>query len=248
MQNDAVAPQLSLHSRRVVAGMATMPSRRRTFPAALSSVLNQVDHVYLYLDGHTDVPAPAKDDPRITSILSAQMPGLHGNGKFIGLLLDPSDCLYLGTDDDIAYPPDYVSRLRAGLVACSGRAIVGYHGCVFARPFVSYRQSRRVRSFDQGLDRTRPVDLLGSGTVMFDTRALRFDVREWADVNVVDLNLAIEAAKARLPLVCLERAHGYIRPLATDQPDSVYTALKRDDSRQTGLAMHLQALRAQALP
>jgi hypothetical protein len=230
--------------RRVVAGMATMPTRLGTFPAAFNSIIDQIDHLYLYLDGHTDIPEPANGHPRVTTILADAVPGLHANGKFIALALEQTRCLYLGADDDISYPPTYVRGLRAALAACGGRAVVGYHGAVFARPFVSYRHSRKVRSFDQGLDQPTIVDLLGTGTVMFDTAALRFEVRNWTDVNLLDLNLAVEAAKAGLPLVCLPRARGYICPLAADQPDSIYMGLKRDDTRQTELALELLALKS----
>ena len=73
--------------RLIVAGMATMPSRAATFPLALRSILPQVDRLYLYLDGHFEVPEVARGDPRIVSILSRDVPDLRGNGKFLALSL-----------------------------------------------------------------------------------------------------------------------------------------------------------------
>ena len=144
----AVAPwRRALPKRTVVAGMATMPSRASTFPTAFKSIVDQVDRLYLYLDGHSEVPDPAKDHPRVVAIFSRDIPQLHGSGKFLALNFGPPDALYVGTDDDIAYPPDYVIGLRAGLDASGGRAVVGYHGVIFTQPFVSYHRSRHVKRF-----------------------------------------------------------------------------------------------------
>ena len=231
-------------NRLIVAGMATMASRAHTFSIAFESIVNQVDYLYLYLDGHSDVPQPARNNPRVVSFFSRDIPGLRGNGKFLGLHFAPAKCLYLGVDDDIRYPPDYTSRLRAAINAQHGRAVVGYHGSIFTHPFISYRQSRIVKNFAKQLDSTTIVDTLGTGTLLFDTAVLRFDVCKWTHVNLLDLCFAIEAAKAKVPLICLPRPHGFLHALEREQSDSIYAALKRDDRRQTMLALQLQALKA----
>lgn len=224
----------------VVAGMATMPSRAHTFPTAFRSVIGQVDRLYLYLDGHDAVPAVANGDPRVVSILSRDVPGLQGNGKFLGLTLETSDCLYLGVDDDIAYPRDYVRRTSEALAACQPPAIVGYHGSVLLDPFTSYAKNRETIWFADALSEARRVDVLGTGTVMFDTRRLRFDMRTWPHVNMLDLYFALEAATANLALICLPRRRQYLRPLEEQQSDSIYARLLRDDSVETALAIELR--------
>jgi hypothetical protein len=143
-------------------------------------------------------------------------------------------------DDDIAYPPDYVAKLCAGLRAPGRPAVVGYHGSILHRPLKSYRQNRTVLFFGSALDQAKVVDVLGSGTVMFDTADLNFDVRVWPKVKQDDLCVAMEAAKARLPLICLARHRGFLRPLETNQLDSLYAALQKDDSQATMLAVELQ--------
>jgi hypothetical protein len=227
--------------------MATMPSRSYTFPIAFRSIVNQVDYLYLYLDGHSEAPEAAKHHPRVVSIFSGDAPGLGSNGKFLGLEFGPADCLYASVDDDIAYPPGYVSRLGAELDAYRGRAVVGYHGSTFTHPFTSYLRSRTIQHFSKQLESTKVVDTLGTGTVFFDTAVLRFDVRQWQHANMDDLGFAIESAKAKLPLVCLQRDPGYIRPLEQNQSDSIHIALKRDDRRQTMLALQLRARKSPIL-
>jgi hypothetical protein len=229
--------------RPVVAGMATMPSRAATFPLALRSILPQVDRLYLYLDGHFDVPEAAQGDPRIVSILSKDIPGLRGNGKFLALSLEPAVCLYLGIDDDIAYPPNYVVSLSKGIQAYRDRAVVGYHGVILARPLVRYTRDRTVFHFAERLHAPKIVDVLGTGTIMFFSGSLSFDVRAWQHVNAGDLCLALEAARFELPLVCLARKQGFLHALEENQADSCYAALRRDDTRETALARQLPVRR-----
>jgi len=231
-----------LRKRLVIAGMATMPSRGQTMATVLRSIVPQVDRLYLYLDGHSEVPAAAQGEPRIVSVLSRDRPGLHGNGKFLPLSLESASFDFVGVDDDIAYPSDYVASLRAGRRKQPKGAVVGYHGMIFARPMVGYRQGRKVFHFKKGLDAPRVVDALGTGTVMFSTGHLRFDVDTWPYVNCADICLALEAAKAKVPLICLKRDAAFLRSLEGNQPDSCYSALKRDDSRHTLLAQHLIAM------
>jgi hypothetical protein len=73
--------------RPVVGGMATMPTRADTFAPAFKSIMPQLDRLYLYLDGHEEIPEPARHAPRVIPIFAHTAPGLHGNGKFLGLLL-----------------------------------------------------------------------------------------------------------------------------------------------------------------
>lgn len=226
----------------VVAGMATMPTRITTFPTAFHSIVRQVDRLYLYLDGHDEIPNIVRGEPRVITILSRDVPGLRGNGKLFGLWLDQGPCLYASVDDDFQYPPDYIVKLRQGITAHEGQVAVGYLGSILPRPIERYMNHRIVFPCNRKLDTWFPVDVLGMGTAMFSSEALRFDVRNWPWTNMVDLSFAIEAAKAHIPLICLARGDDYLHELANNQPDSSFAALRRDDSRHTALARELLAL------
>jgi hypothetical protein len=226
-------------SRRVVAGIATMPSRAATFPLAVRSIIDQVDMLYLYLDGHEKVPESVRNDPRVVPIFARDEPGLGCDGKFLGMLRERRSCLYVGVDDDIIYPPNYVSHLSRALAACGSCAVVGVHGIKLTSPFTSYLRDRRVIHFSRALGQSERVDLLGSGTTMFDTAVLKFDPRHWRHKNVTDIQLAVEATKIGLPMMCITRNEGFVRPLEQEQEDSLYAKLLRDDSTVTTLARSL---------
>jgi hypothetical protein len=224
--------------------MATMPSRAATFPLAIRSIIDQVDRLYLYLDGHDKVPESVRDDPRVVSIFAQEEPGLGCIGKFMGMLREREPCLYVSVDDDIAYPPNYVSYLAHELATYDSRAVVGIFGVRLKSTFASYPRDCRVFHFAQPLSRRQQVDVLGSGTMMYDTAVFQFDPLRWQCKDDSDIQLALEAIKRRLPLVCVPRRGGFVQALAQDQEDSLFRKLSNDASKQTRLALELQALRS----
>lgn len=120
---------------------------------------------------------------------------------------------------------------------------MGYHGVHLYETVDSYRRDRQVYAFKDALNEASVVDVLGSGTIMFCTLDLSFDVRTWQEINVTDLQLAIEARRAGVSMRCLPRVAGYLQPIAVQQPDSIYANLLKDDSRQTLLARALPVSR-----
>jgi hypothetical protein len=223
--------------------MATMPTRSATFARAFSSIVGQVDRLYLYLDGHSEVPRVARNDPRVIPIFSRDEPDLAGNGKFLALMREQQSCFYIGVDDDIIYPRNYVARLAARLAAHGSRAVIGVHGAMFNRPLRSYLHDREVLHFSDELRRSQAVDVLGTGTIMFDTAILKFDASRWSHLGMADLGVAIEASKVGLPTICVARTKDFLLPLEENQTDSIFTASKSNDSRRTSLALELQDLR-----
>lgn len=223
-----------MSGRRIIAGMATLPSRAgTTLLPALLSLLHQVDRLYLYLDGHQ--ASPVTPD-RVVPILARDVPHLHDAGKFFGLTLE-DDCIYLSADDDILYPRDYVQAILAGLEEHK-KAAVGFHGSTFHAPIQSYESDRTVTRFEQGCAAAHPVHMLGTGAAAFDSRTLRFDVRRWPHANMSDLYFALACAEARAAMICLARPPFFLRALASGQPDSI-AVTRTSDRREVEMARTL---------
>lgn len=230
----------------LVAGMATMPSRRETAPRALASILPQVDRLWLFLDRFAEVPAYAEHE-RIRILRSQDLGDLRANGKFAALLFEDEPAVFVGVDDDIAYPRDYCATLARALARRPG-SVVGVHAAVLPPSPASYAADLEVLHRRSGQARLAGVDLLGSDSLAFRTDTLRFDVREWADVNMVDLSFALEARRRGVPLVMLPRPAHWLHALDENQDDSIWMGVLRDDSRQTELARELVALPRPRLP
>lgn len=227
--------------------MATMPSRSETAPRAIASILPQVEQLWLFLDRFDSIPTYA-DDERVRVVRSQDVGDLRASGKLLGLALQEQPCTYFAVDDDVDYPADYCDVLTAHVDRFSGRAAAGVHACLFREPMTSYVNDMKVlhRRSEQG--RAVGVDLLGSDSLAFYTGTLRFDVREWRDVNVVDLAFALEARRRAVPLVMIPRRSHWLTALDENQDDSIWMSVVRDDGRQTELAREVMSLPRPPLP
>lgn len=225
----------------IVAGMATMPTRGETAPTAIASVLPQVDRLWLFLDRFEAIPDYARHD-KIKILRSQDVGDIRANGKLLGIRLESEPCIFFGVDDDLLYPPNYVATLRGHLAKYDDRVVVGSHGAVLKSRIKTYRSSRRVYGFSRHLLWDHVVDVLGSACVAFSTRVCNFDVKAWTYVNMVDLQFALEARRAGLPMISVRRPRRWITQLAFKQSDSIYLALTKDESRQTELARRLSAM------
>ncbi|MDR3465951.1 MAG: hypothetical protein P4M07_08420 [Xanthobacteraceae bacterium] len=224
-----------------IGGMATMPSRADCLPAALASILPQVDLLYLYLDKHDAVPPALGNRRKIVPIVPADLPRLVGGdagspsaaGKFIATRLH-DDCLFFAFDDDIVYPRDHTRRLAAALKRRRYHAVVGVHGVSFRPPHRSYTRDRTVFHFSEPLAAEREVDEIGTGTVAFRTAVFRPQFWGWRG-GMLDLNLAIEAQHRGLPRIIVDRGELYLRPIDRPLDDALWTAVLRDDTAASAL-------------
>lgn len=224
-----------------------MPSRQATAPEAIESVLPQVDRLWLFLDRFDSVPSFAEDD-RIHVLRSQDLGDLRGNGKLLPVALESEPCTFFGADDDVRYPADYCATLEKHLARYRGKAVVGVHAAVLRSPLASYGRDLKVlhRRADQA--RAEGVDLLGSDSFAFATPTLRFDVRAWEDVNMLDLSFARVARERAVPLVKIPRPSHWVTALDENQADSIWMGVLADDTRQTALARELMALPRPQLP
>ena len=93
-----------------VATIATLASRAETFQMVLPVIHAQVDHVFVYLDGYGASPSFLERFDRVT-VRRAE--DLHASSRFLCLEDLSAPTVVLSVDDDIIYPPDYVSHLGA---------------------------------------------------------------------------------------------------------------------------------------
>lgn len=239
-------------TRRIVAGMATVKGNEQGMLTAIASLMNQIDHLYLYLNGHVTVPAVLRRfGDRITPVLDTEGIRLGDAGKFVGVQRE-TDAIYFTCDDDIVYPRDYVLHMTQELATQRGRAAVGVHGCLLNQPLVHYydRATRHVLHFESLLMRSRQVHLLGTGTVAFHTAYVSPTLEDFPAPNMADIWLARWLQVRRIPSVAVSRPAGWLRAIPVDRP-SIYEAshrrqggafdssLRQDEALQTMLPMSL---------
>ncbi len=227
----------------IIGGLATMPSRRQTAALAIKSILPNVDRLYVYLDRFAGTPAYVSH-PKIVLLRSQDFGCIGANGKLLGLASAGPEDFYICFDDDNVYPRDFSLRLRLMLMALNRPAAVGIHGSLLTPGMVNFLKQRTVFHFAGRRLRPRSVDVLATNGCLFRAGDLRFDVRQWSAINMVDLNFSLESARRDVELWLVPQCKGWVRPLEEAQDDSIFQSLVRDDSRQTELARQLLALRS----
>lgn len=213
---------------RVVASLATLPSRRAIALRAVASILPQVDALYIWLDKHTADEAAEADEAfgRLfaelgrsdDSTICIESGDRGDGGKFFPLRHLRDDDVWLILDDDLELPADYVATMREALSLCEYDAIidrgepacvVGLHALHLPERCTSYRHQR---SHIQHCLRyhTRPAEMrrahvLGTSSVVTRPRHLRgFEsVDVTSPPNVGDLHLAAWCERQGVPRYCL---------------------------------------------
>lgn len=217
----------------VIGSIATMPSRANTFSQMIHSALSQVDRLFVYLDGFEKVPPELQGLPKCHATILANQEGLHASSRFLAPHMFDSEAIVVVFDDDILYPPDYVSRIKLALAHYGEKAIVGFHGAIFMPPHQSFIKNKRTFHFSSRLDNDVRVHQLGCGTAAFLSSRFGPKPKTWRYHNMDDLYIAAEAVKSNLKLVALKREANWIRPLAENQEDSLWRATTRDDRAQS---------------
>lgn len=216
---DAAAGQLMRARPHVFASVASIPGRAAHLRQVVEALQPQVDELAVYLNGYDRVPrwlAASGAD-----VATSQEHGLRGDaGKFFWA--GRGHGYRLVCDDDLAYPPDYVERLVAGIERHGRRAVVGFHGAVLHDRVTDYHRSRRVLHFSRALRGDVAVHVLGTGAAGFHSAALAVGPSDFPVPDMADVWLARLGQQARVPFVCLAREHAWLTDLPGSQHDSIY--------------------------
>ena len=215
-------------TRRIVAGMATVKGNEQGMLRSVASLMNQIDHLYLYLNGYETVPTVlGRFGDRITPILDSIGSRLGDAGKFAGVIQE-KDAIYFTCDDDITYPRDYVRHMIQELATQRGKAAIGVHGCLLNQPLTHYYDpaTRHVLHFESFLIRSRQVHLLGTGTVAFHTAYVSPTLDDFPAPNMADIWFARWLQARNLPSIAVSRPRRWLRAIDVNR-QSIYEASQR---------------------
>lgn len=193
----------------VVAGMASIPGREATLDLAIDSLINQVDHIFVYLNNHDEVPRTLLSREKVSVFRSQDHGDLRDNGKFFALQYLAQDVFFFSVDDDIIYPQDYVWRLVSALKSYGLGAAVGVHGVIYPR-FPATFFSRSVVHFQQSLDQDLAVSVLGTGTTAFHTSVVNPKLADFGDGGIADLRLGSFLKDNCVPAIAVARPEKWL--------------------------------------
>lgn len=213
----------------VFAGLATIPSRVELLREAFNSIYWQVDEVHIFLNNFTKVPDFLRR-PRTRIYRSQDYEDYKDVGKFFALNFLNEGILFT-IDDDILYPPDYVSRMLSYLAATDFEAVIGVHG--FHLPcFPKSFFDRRLFHFRRELEDVAFASVLGTGTTVFDVAKLGIRFEDFPTYGMADIHFATFLKEKRTPALVIPRPAEWLRPLkVTDngaETENLFTRTVQD--------------------
>lgn len=211
----------------VLAALATIPTRARFLRCVLGSLRPQVDRLFVYLNGHTEVPDAVRelaDEWILDEKNGGAEKKLHWASTF-------DEGHYFSADDDIVYPKDYVARMSAAIDRWDGRAIVSAHGRVY-RPGATHADAvSNIGIFHKRVEGDCWVNHCGSGVMAWDARVVRMP-SEWPLRNIVDMQVALWAQREGVPMWRIGHATNWIGGLAIVDPDGIFKTSQRDGNHR----------------
>jgi glycosyltransferase involved in cell wall biosynthesis len=219
---------------KIIASVASMPSRKDNLKITISSIITQVDKLFVFLNNYDSIPE-FLNHPNIIIAQSQDYGDLADNGKFF-FNENIKNCIHFTIDDDILYPKDYIQKMCIALQKYKYRAIVGVHGVMLSEPLKSFYSNRTVYNFTSSLTQDEFVNLLGTGTICYHTSTLNLNSKDFKTTKMTDLWVAIKAKNQKIPMVCVAREDGWLKQQIVEEGKSIYLDLKFNDEQQVKLA------------
>ena len=206
-----------------MAGIASIPGRAAQLEIAVRSLAPQVDRVFVSMNDYAECPEFLNTIPNVS--YRGRGPGNGGDAEKFAEI-DRWEGVVVAADDDLAYPPDYVEKLLDGLSRWGVNHIVGFHGGETR----GYNDSaiaathRQIRCLGALTTDDPTVNVLGTGALAFDTRAVPLWRGVFRHPNCADVQLACHAHRFGIPMVALAHDEGWIHYLLPENAPTIYGA------------------------
>lgn len=207
-------------STNVFVGIAAIPDRVNALEKTIGSLLPQVEKIGVYLNNWTGVPDFLRNDKII--VRGVNEPDLGDVGKFFWL--DDHDGIYFSCDDDLIYPPDYISRTVNKLKEHNFNSAIGWHGSLIKEPFETYynKNSRRVFVFHAHRPHDTPVHILGTGCSAFHTSKLKIKKSDFKHPNMADIFFSEKGQEQKIPFYVIAHEKNEITEVEGAQESSIF--------------------------
>lgn len=203
----------------IEAGLATIARRRDSLRDTIASLLPQVDRLHVHCNDYEPDTSMRHPKIRFTSGVD-----LGDAGKFMGYENKP----FATCDDDLIYPPDYITRLVGGWQRHPGAA-VSFHGATMRPGWKRYFRDRSGYACLGAVNQDVKVHVIGTGVALipggFDKQAI-FD----APRNMADIHIACQAMRFGVQTWVLAHPANWITHSAkVDLNDTIWATAVNND-------------------
>jgi len=225
----------------IFAGMATIKGREGSLRLTVNSIIDQIDMLYLHFNNYTP-PEWYKTHPKIIVIAGSDEGDM---GKFSRI--DQADSIYLSIDDDLTYPPDYVSTIVEALERYKG-CIVSFHGSVMVEGWESYYRDRLGIQCLAEFQYDIAAHCLGTGVSALNRQdvPLSWDDLRGLPRDMSDVHVSRWAHKNGVPLIALAHREGWITHNKIDMEETIWHRVNirdKDDSVQSSIVREMEPFR-----
>ena len=166
-----------------IAHLASVPSREESCKQVVTSIYNQVDKIYVALNGYDKIPNFFHTLRNVKCEVLDN--SLTDGAKWLHVNDEPSVCFIL--DDDLIVARNYVAYMLSGLRKYGGA--VSLHGkCYANRPIARFRRSYTAAyRCINGVVNDAKVDVIGTGCLAFDNQQVRLDDSVYEHKDMADV-------------------------------------------------------------
>ena len=193
---------------RTFAGIASLPGR--PLEQVVRSLRPQVDHLFVWLNGHRAVPWFVRElcDAYICRGLNE-----GSSRKLSGRAVLKDAGLYFACDDDLEYPPDYVSTLLAEFERWGPDVLVTACGRTLIPEAKGWRDWVGGGRYITEVPEARWINYVGGGAFAFHTS---LELPPIDPPNEEEAVLSVWAQQHRIPIRLVARPYDWPRriPLA----------------------------------
>jgi len=224
-------------NERIVVNVASY-KRTESLIRTLESIINQCDEINVALNDHYMEEIP--------DFLHHNKINLFFTDNSIGdafkfLNLEKVDGYYFSIDDDLIYPPTYVSDTIKRCKEFNNKKVVTYHGRNFPSfPISSYYRSASERyACLNKVKNDVKVQFGGTGVMCFHTSLIKIPIDYFKNANMADVWIGKYCIENNIEIICLKHDEGYMKYIP--QKSTIYNEASKSDKIQTGLVNELFA-------
>lgn len=188
-----------------IAQIATLPERLASLRLSLNSIYDQVDKIYVSLNGHQVYPDYDDIDNKITWY---KLDNSRSDGaKFYNAELRNGYVITL--DDDLAVPKGFVDKLISKVNQYKGA--VSLHGKIYPRPPVDFRRAKIVYRCLGTVSSDSKIDLIGTGCMAYHTDMIEVRFSDFPVGGMADVWFSKLAWEQNVPMWAIAHPIGYLR-------------------------------------
>lgn len=200
----------------ITAQLATIPQRESSLRLTIASLEKQVDHLSIR-NGDLRISGVMGDAEKFADVESY-------NGYFF-------TC-----DDDLIYPPDYVSYMISKIEQYKRKAVITLHGRNYTPGRIEkyYGGRNRTEAYHcmQRVVGDHQVMVGGTGVMAFHTDTVKVKYEDFKLPNMADLWMGIVCKNQNVPIMVVEHLPNWLLA-GYDGEDTIWNKHFNNDSVQT---------------